>query len=65
MVAMAVLSLLERADVELEQARVDAPDGRLVDDGGWPVSDLLWHRSPFVGPTIWEALRFPLGTLED
>ena len=41
------------------------PDGRLVDEGGWPVADLLWHRSPFVGPTIWEALRFPLGTLED
>ena len=64
MVAMAVLSLLEQADVELEQACVDGPVGRLVDEGGWPVSDLLWHRSPFVGPTIWEALRFPLGTLE-
>ena len=65
MVAMAVLSLLEQADVELEQARVEVADGRLVDEGGCPVADLLWHRSPFVGPTIWEALRFPLGTLED
>lgn len=65
MVAMAVLSLLEQAGVELEGACVDGPDGRLVDEGGWPVADLLWHRSPFVGPTIWEALRFPLGTLED
>ena len=65
MVAMAVLSLLEQSDVELERARVEGVDGRLVDEGGWPVADLLWHRSPFVGPTIWEALRFPLGTLED
>ena len=65
MVAMAVLSLLEQADVELDRARVDGVDGRLVDEGGWPVADLLWHRSPFVGPTIWEALRFPLGTLEE
>ena len=65
MVAMAVLSLLEQADVELERARVEVTDGRLVDEGGCPVADLLWHRSPFVGPTIWEALRFPLGTLED
>jgi hypothetical protein len=65
MVAMAVLSLLEQADIELERARVEVADGRLVDDGGCPVADLLWHRSPFVGPTIWEALRFPLGTLED
>jgi hypothetical protein len=64
MVAMAVLSLLERVGVELGQARVD-PTGRLVDEGGWPVADLLWHRSPLVGPTIWEAVRFPLGTLED
>ena len=45
--------------------RESMADGRLVDEGGWPVADLLWHRSPFVGPTIWEALRFPLGTLED
>jgi hypothetical protein len=65
MVAMAVLGLLEQAGVELEQARVEVADGRLVDDGGCRVADLLWHRSPFVGPTIWEALRFPLGTLED
>ena len=65
MVAMAVLGLLEQADVELERARVGVADGRLVDEGGCPVADLLWHRSPFVGPTIWEALRFPLGTLED
>ena len=64
MVAMAVLSLLEHADVELERARIDAAGG-LVADRGWPVADLLWHRSPLVGPTIWEALRFPLGTLED
>ena len=65
MVAIAVLSLLEQADVELERAHVDGAAGRLVDEDGWPVADLLWHRSPFVGPTIWEALRFPLGTLED
>jgi hypothetical protein len=64
MVAMAVLSLLERAHLELEQVRV-GPDGRPVDEGGCLVADLLWHRSPFVGPTIWEALRHPLGTLED
>jgi hypothetical protein len=64
MVAMAVLSLLERAHLELEHMRV-GPDGTPVDQGGCPVADLLWHRSPFVGPTIWEALRYPLGTLED
>ena len=64
MVAMAVLSLLERAGVELGLARVDAA-GRPVDEGGWPLADLLWHRSSLVGPTIWEAVRFPLGTLED
>jgi hypothetical protein len=33
--------------------------------GGWPIADLLWHRSPLIGPTIWEALRLPLGSLED
>jgi hypothetical protein len=64
MVAMAVLSLLEQAHLELEHVRVGA-DGRRVDEGGYAVADLLWHRSPFVGPTIWEALRYPLGTLED
>jgi len=64
MVAMAVLSLLERAHLELEQVRV-GPYGSPVAEGGCPVADLLWHRSPFVGPTIWEALRHPLGTLED
>jgi hypothetical protein len=73
MVAMAVLSLLEAHGVELASAHV-APSGRLVDGGvgahasvggGWPVADLLWHRSPLIGPTIWEALRLPLGSLED
>src|SRR5262245_51930537 len=73
MVAMVVLSVLEARGIELDGAVV-GPDGRLEAatraqgrarrSAWWPVAELLWHRSPLIGPTIWQALRLPFGTLE-
>jgi hypothetical protein len=63
MVAMGVLALLERADVDWTTARVD-PRGRLLEDGAWTIPDLLARRTPLLRPTFWEVLRLPLGRAE-
>ena len=63
MVALAFLSLLEERDIELDRARID-PEGHIGDDGPWAVADLLWHRAGLTAPTIWQALRLPLGSLD-
>jgi hypothetical protein len=63
MVAMGVLALLERRDVDWTTARVDER-GRLRGDGSWAIRDLLARRTPLVRPTFWEVLRLPLGRVE-
>jgi hypothetical protein len=63
MVALAFMSLLERTGLPFSTSWID-PEGQLGDTGRWRVAELLAHRSELRGPTVWEAMRLPLGSLE-